>query len=38
MLHVLLDGDNIQWETFVDNVKQEIDHRFGTDYVPTFFA
>ena len=38
MLHVLLDGDNIQWETFVDNVKQEIDRRFGTDYVPTIFC
>ena len=37
-LHVLLDGDNIQWETFVDNVKQEIDRRFGTDYVPTIFC
>ncbi len=38
MLHVLIDGDNIQWETFVDNVKQEIDRRFGTDYVPTIFC
>lgn len=37
-LHVLLDGDNIQWETFVDNVKQEIDRRFGTDYIPTIFC
>jgi len=38
MLHVLLDGDNIQWEMFVDNVKQEIDRRFGIDYVPTIFC
>ncbi len=37
-LHVLIDGDNIQWDTFVDNVKNDIEEKFGTNYIPTIFC
>lgn len=36
--HVLLDGDNIQWETYVDHVKEQIDKRFGKEYNLTVFV
>jgi len=37
-LQVLIDGDNIQWDTFVDNVKDDIEKKFGTNYIPTLFC
>ena len=37
-LHVLIDGDNIQWETFATYVKDDIDRRFGVAYVPVIFC
>lgn len=37
-MEVLIDGDNIQWDTFVDNVKDKIDKKFGTNYIPTIFC
>lgn len=38
MLQVLIDGDNIQWGTFLDNVKDDIEEKFGKDYIPTIFC
>ena len=38
MMEVLIDGDNIQWDTFVDNVKDDIEKKFGKDYIPTIFC
>ena len=38
MLHVLVDGDNIQIEQFVEHVKDEINSQFGYDYVPTIYC
>jgi hypothetical protein len=38
MLHVLLDGDNIHIETFMNHVKESIDNRFGTLYIPQVFC
>ena len=38
MLYVLIDGDNIQYETFTNEVKQHIDKRFGTAYTPIVFC
>ncbi len=37
-MQVLIDGDNIQWDTFVDNVKDDIEKKFGTNYIPTLFC
>ena len=37
-MKVLLDGDNIQWETFVDHVKGPLEERFGTEYNLTVFV
>ena len=37
-MNVLLDGDNIQWETFVDHVKGPLEERFGTEYTVTVFV
>ena len=37
-MQVLIDGDNIQWDTFVDNVKDDIEKKFGTNYTPTIFC
>jgi hypothetical protein len=37
-MQVLIDGDNIQWDTFVDNVKNIIEKKFGTNYIPTIFC
>ncbi len=37
-MQVLIDGDNIQWDTFVDNVKDKIEKKFGTNYIPTLFC
>ena len=36
--HVLLDGDNIQWETFMEHVKDPLEERFGTEYNLTVFV
>jgi hypothetical protein len=38
IMEVFIDGDNIQWDTFVDNVKNSIDKKFGTNYTPTIFC
>lgn len=38
MYHVFLDGDNIQWETFVDHVKDSIEAIHGKDYELTVFV
>lgn len=37
-LHVLIDGDNIQYETFTNEVKACIDDRFGNNYTPIVFC
>lgn len=37
-MHVLIDGDNIQYETFLTHVKGTIDRQFGQNYVPTIFC
>lgn len=37
-VHVFLDGDNIQWETFVDHVKEPLEDRFGSEYDLTVFV
>uniref|UniRef100_A0A6C0F7E2 NYN domain-containing protein n=1 Tax=viral metagenome TaxID=1070528 RepID=A0A6C0F7E2_9ZZZZ len=38
MLHVLLDGDNIQYDTFVSHIKDNVDLRFGSNYIPDVFC
>jgi hypothetical protein len=38
MIHVLIDGDNIQYETFINNVKDTLESSFGTDYKPIIFC
>ena len=38
MYHVLIDGDNIQWETFVDRVKDKIEIAIGKKYFTTIFC
>lgn len=38
MFKVFLDGDNIQWETFVDHVKGPLEERFGRDYDLSVFV
>ena len=37
-IHVLIDGDNIQYETYLNHVKDNLEIRFGTDYVPVVFC
>lgn len=37
-IHVLIDGDNIQYETFANEIKHKIDKRFGTAYTPIVFC
>ena len=38
MINVLIDGDNIQMESFLKHVKHIIDAKFGDRYVPTIFC
>ena len=38
MLHVFVDGDNIQIEAFYKFVRDELEHKFGTEYNLVFFC
>jgi hypothetical protein len=38
MYYILLDGDNIQWETYIDHVKDAIEATYGDDYKLTVFV
>lgn len=38
MYHILLDGDNIQWETYVSHVKDSIEAEYGHAYRLTVFV
>ena len=35
MVHVLIDGDNVPIDSFLNNVQQDLNARFGSDYTPT---
>ena len=38
MYHILLDGDNVQWETYIAKVKDGIEAKYGQDYKLTVFV
>tara|TARA_B100001996_G_scaffold327829_1_gene274833 strand:- start:239 stop:787 length:549 start_codon:yes stop_codon:yes gene_type:complete len=38
VVHVLLDGDNIQYEYYVRNIEELIKKQFGTDFLLTIYC
>lgn len=38
MYHILLDGDNVQWETYIAKVKDGIEAKYGPNYKLTVFV